>query len=192
MSMCAERKGATMSLTDVLLAVLVAAGIWAVAELAITIRKARKSIDEVTASANHAIDEIEPIIAKADGMVDDLQPSAKQVEPILESARDAVDSANESLAKINGILDDVSEVSGTAADATNVVSAGVARVAAGAATAGARIASALGAKPRGEHALEEGAPAAEPEDAKEASSDKGYVTYPSVQESQDADKETGR
>ena len=51
----------------IVLIVLVIAAIWAVVELALTIKKARTSIDEVTRSANDTIEQLQPIISKADG-----------------------------------------------------------------------------------------------------------------------------
>ena len=106
----------------IVLIVLVIAAIWAVVELALTIKKARTSIDEVTRSANDTIEQLQPIISKADGIVDDLQPSVKQVTPLLESAIKTVDTATVSLEQVNDILGDVSEVSSTASAATNVAS----------------------------------------------------------------------
>ena len=44
-----------MSPLDIALVVLVVVAIWAVVELALTIRKARASVDEVTTSANETI-----------------------------------------------------------------------------------------------------------------------------------------
>ena len=107
-----------MSPLSILLIVLVVAGIWAVVELALTIRRAR---DDVTRAANETIEQVQPVIAKLDGAMDDLQPSLKQVDPIVAKASVALDEANEGLRKVNGILGDVSTVSGTAAGVTDVV-----------------------------------------------------------------------
>ena len=89
----------------IVLIVLVIAAIWAVVELALTIKKARTSIDEVTRSANDTIEQLQPIISKADGIVDDLQPSVKQVTPLLESAIKTVDTATVSLEQASGVVD---------------------------------------------------------------------------------------
>ena len=115
-----------MSPLDIALVALVAVAVWAVAELALTIRKARASVDELTASANEAIAQIQPIIAKVDGMVDDLDPAMKQVNPLLVKTEAAVDSATQSLDGLNIILGDVSTVTGTASAVTDTVSKGVA------------------------------------------------------------------
>lgn len=123
-----------MSPLSILLIVLVAAGIWALVELALTIRKTRGAVDEVARSANETIEQVQPVIAKLDGAMDDLQPSIKQVDPMVAKAQDALDEANESLRRVNGILGDVSTVSGTAAgvtDAVNQVTAAAADAASG-------------------------------------------------------------
>ncbi len=166
-----------MSVTQVLVAILIAVAIWAVAELAIMFRKTRKSIDEVTRSANEAIDQVKPIITKADGIVDDLQPSVKQVDPILRKAQVTVDEANQSLQKVNGILDDVSSVSDTAANVTGAVSTGVAKVAEGAANATARLASRISGKPAPQARELEDGTAKETESKLEDTPSDGYVVY---------------
>ncbi|MBQ1840094.1 MAG: hypothetical protein II128_02015, partial [Atopobiaceae bacterium] len=61
-----------MSPLSILLLVLAVAGIWAVVELALTLRKARTTLDEVSHSATEAMDQATPVIAKLDGVVDEL------------------------------------------------------------------------------------------------------------------------
>lgn len=116
---------------QLVLVILVLAAVWAVVELALTLRHARASVDEVTQTANETIEQAQPIIAKLDGVMDDLQPAIKQVDPLVERVGDAVDSANESLGKVNGILGDVSSVSSTAADVTDMVNGVATSAAAG-------------------------------------------------------------
>lgn len=106
---------------DILLVVLVCAAVWAVVELALTIRKARSAVDDITRSANETIEQVQPIINKIDGAVDDLQPAIKEVAPLVEKAQSAVDVATVDLARVNDVLSDVSEVSGTAANVTTAV-----------------------------------------------------------------------
>ena len=114
-----------MNYLDIALVVLALVGIWAVIEVALTVRGARKSIDKVTSTANEVIAQTQPIVAKLDGMVDELQPAAKDVPALMEKANTALDSANESLTSVNAILDDVASVSGTAAGVTEVVNGAV-------------------------------------------------------------------
>lgn len=169
----------------IVLIVLVAVAIWAVVELALTIKKARASIDEVTRSANDTIEQLQPIISKADGIVDDLQPSVKKVTPLLESTIKTVDTATVSLDKVNDILSDVSEVSATASAATNVAS-GVVDSAANAAVGLVNKITGKAAHKPGIEGTDpakltdgEAASAPEPESEPEpaAPRESGYVTY---------------
>ena len=116
---------------QIVLVILVLAAVWAVVELALTLRHARASVDEVTRTANETIEQAQPVIAKLDGVMDDLQPAIRQVDPLVERVGDAVDSANESLGRVNGILGDVSSVSSTAADVTDMVNGVATSAAAG-------------------------------------------------------------
>lgn len=118
-----------MDVLRIALVLLAAAGIWAVVELALTFRKTRDSVDEltkqvgdITTSANETIGQVQPIIAKVDGMVSDLEPAVKQVEPLLEKATTAVDVVTVDLASVNDILVDVSSVTDTATNVTSTVS----------------------------------------------------------------------
>ncbi len=97
-----------MSPLSILLIVLAAAGIWAIVELALTLRKARTTLDEVSHSATEAIDQATPVIAKLDGVVDELQPALREVTPLVEKIEDTLDEANTGLGKVNNILGDVS------------------------------------------------------------------------------------
>lgn len=110
-----------MSYLDIALLVLVCVAVWAVVELALTMRGARRSIDEVTTSANEVIEQAQPIVAKLDGMADELEPAIKGVTPIVEKANVTVSSANVSLERVNAILADVSSVSGAASSVTDAV-----------------------------------------------------------------------
>ncbi|MBO7675565.1 MAG: DUF948 domain-containing protein [Atopobiaceae bacterium] len=118
-----------MDVLRIALVLLAAAGIWAVVELALTFRKTRDTVDEltkqvgeITTSANDTIEQLQPIIVKVDGMVTDLEPAVKQVEPLLEKATTAVDVVTVDLASVNDILVDVSSVTDTATNVTSTVS----------------------------------------------------------------------
>ena len=172
---------ATMDPLHIALLVLVVAAVWAVVELALTIKKARTSIDEVTRSANDTIEQLQPIISKADGMVDDLQPSLKKVTPLLESTIKTVDTATVSLDKVNDILGDVSEVSSTASAATTVASG----VVDSAANAAVGLVNKITGKPASPHAAIGDADRAkltdgdfpQPVEPAPAPGASGYVTY---------------
>lgn len=111
-----------MSVLDIVLVVLAAVAVWAVAELAVTLRRTRRQVEELTSSANEVIQQAQPVVAKLDGIVDELEPAAKQLGPLAGKADVTLDAANEALGRVNGILEDVSSVSGTASSVSGAVS----------------------------------------------------------------------
>jgi uncharacterized protein YoxC len=181
-----------MSPLSILLLVLVAAGVWAVVELALTLRKARTTLDEVSHSATEAIDQATPVIAKLDGVVDELQPALREVTPIVEKLGETMDEANTSLNRVNGILGDVSSathgVSSVGESASRILdtatSAAVGVVSKVASFGGITI-------PEGQQLIGKGTPEqqeVEPvaEKAPEAPARKaGYVTYAPVAQASD-------
>ena len=109
----------------ILLVILVIAGIWAVIELALTIRRARTtvdSLDKTMGEVNDMLAETRPVVAKLDGAIDELQPALTQVEPLLKSANVAVDALTSNLIEVEAVVRDVSTVTGAAANAGNAVS----------------------------------------------------------------------
>lgn len=114
-----------MDLLHILLVLLVIAGIWAVIELALTIRRARTtvdSLDKTMGEVNDMLAETRPVVAKLDGAIDELQPALTQVEPLLKSANVAVDALTSNLIEVEAVVRDVSAVTGAAANAGNAVS----------------------------------------------------------------------
>lgn len=110
---------------EIVLIVLVIAAIWAVAELALTLRRTRgvaNSLDETVSKLNNTIAEAQPIVAKLDGAVDELQPALAQVEPLLKSTNTAVDALTANLVEVESVVRDVSSVTGAAANAGSAVS----------------------------------------------------------------------
>lgn len=109
----------------ILLVLLVIAGIWALIELALTIRRARTtvdSLDKTMGEVNDMLAETRPVVAKLDGAIDELQPALTQVEPLLKSANVAVDALTSNLIEVEAVVRDVSTVTGAAANAGNAVS----------------------------------------------------------------------
>lgn len=109
----------------ILLVLLVIAGIWAVIELALTIRRARTtvdSLDKTMGEVNDMLAETRPVVAKLDGAIDELQPALTQAEPLLKSANVAVDALTSNLIEVEAVVRDVSAVTGAAANAGNAVS----------------------------------------------------------------------
>lgn len=110
---------------QIVLIALAAVGVWAVAELAITLRRARgavDSIDRAVEGVNDVVTEARPVIAKLDGAIDDLAPALAQVEPLLKQAGVAVEALSADLIEVNGVLRDVSQVTGTVSTASGAVS----------------------------------------------------------------------
>ncbi len=193
----------TLEPLDLMLIVLCIAAVWAIFELAMTLRKARTAIDEISHSATEAIDQATPIIAKLDGVVDDLQPTLQEVTPLVEKASVTLDRANVGLGAVNGILGDVSStthgIAGVGESASRIVntatSAAVGVVSKVASLGGINI-------PEGQQLIGKGTPEPEPEDevvvggapaqAEEAeepapAKKSGYVTYAPVKSQDDAD-----
>lgn len=109
----------------ILLVLLVIAGIWALIELALTIRRARTtvdSLDKTMGEVNDMLAETRPVVAKLDGAIDELQPALTQVEPLLKSANVAVDALTSNFIEVEAVVRDVSAVTGAAANAGNAVS----------------------------------------------------------------------
>ena len=83
-----------MTPLNIALICLAVAGVWAIVEVALTLRTSRKKLDELTTSVNETINGVTPIVAKLDGVVDELNPALKQVEPLLEKVGTAVDAVS--------------------------------------------------------------------------------------------------
>lgn len=175
-----------MDILQIALIALVVVGVWAVVEVALTMRAARRDVERLTSSATEVIEQAQPVVAKLDGMVDELEPAVKQVAPLLEKTEGAVDAANVSLERLNGILEDVSSVSGTASTVTDAVNRVAESAASGVASvvtrlrggASAEEAARLDASPEPERVeLQPGGPTQGPE---EPSAPTRYVDYGEV------------
>lgn len=109
---------------QIVLIVLALAGVWAVAELALTLRRTRgvvSSLNKTVEQLNGTLEEARPMVAKLDAAVDELQPAMAQIEPLLKQANVAVEALSADLIEVNGVLRDVSAVSGAAASTSNAV-----------------------------------------------------------------------
>ncbi|WP_028264092.1 DUF948 domain-containing protein [Atopobium fossor] len=184
-----------MSPMEIALIVLVVAGIWAVIELAVTLRSSRKSMSELTNTVNDAVAEVKPVVQKLDGVIDELQQSSKQLEPLLEKTSVAVDAITVDLIRVDDILSDVSTVTATGANLSSAVS----KVTAGAAdsvagivgklttTASKTVSSKLGLSSSQTTAALQDSASADTQDVNDADSMKphkqskpAYFTYPDV------------
>lgn len=166
------------------LIVLVIAGVWAVIELALFLRRTRKGVADITDSLSETISELRPTVAKLDGIVDELGSSSKQIEPLLEKATTTVDLVNVNLVRTESVLADVNtatntaaqistSVTGAAGNAANAV-AGVVNKVAGKVSGKASSKTLEGAATGDVARLEAtAAPAVE-----QVKGDAGYFTYP--------------
>lgn len=114
-----------MSPIQIALLLLAVAGVWAIAELALTLRKTRNvvdSLDKTVNDLNNTIAEAQPVVAKLDGAVDELTPALAQMEPLLKSSKTAVDALTSNLVEVEAVVRDISEVTGSMAEASNAVS----------------------------------------------------------------------
>lgn len=114
-----------MSPIQIALLLLAVAGVWAIAELALTLRKTRNvvdSLDKTVNDLNNTIAEAQPVVAKLDGAVDELTPALAQMEPLLKSSKTAVDALTSNLVEVEAVVRDISEVTGNMAEASNAVS----------------------------------------------------------------------
>ena len=114
-----------MSPIQIALLLLAVAGVWAVIELALTLRKTRTvvdSLDQTVGDLNNTLAEAQPVVAKLDGAVDELTPALARVEPLLKSSKTAVDALTSNLVEVEAVVRDISQVTGSVAEASNAVS----------------------------------------------------------------------
>ena len=79
-----------MSPIQIALLLLAVAGVWAIVELALTLRKTRNvvdSLDKTVNDLNNTIAEAQPVVAKLDGAVDELTPALARWSRCLSRAR---------------------------------------------------------------------------------------------------------
>lgn len=107
-----------MSISDIILCVvLVAVGlaiIWLVVELALTIRKTRATVTDVS-------EQIKPSIANIEKITTDIQPVIQKVDPLVERVSLTVDAANLEIMRVDEILGDVSKISGSVSKTVGAV-----------------------------------------------------------------------
>ena len=176
------------------LVVLVIAGVWAVVELALVLRRTRRSVETLTDTVNDTLGEVRPVIAKLDGAVDELVPASREVEPMLKKASTTIDLVNVDLVRLEGMLSDVNTVTDTSARVSTAVTGAAESVASGVAGAVGKVAGKVtgaGSRRRQEKLSASETPHLEPpHDATAAgdgapsprvehvTGDSGYFTYP--------------
>lgn len=188
------------------LVVLVIVGVWAVVELALVLRRARRSVETLTDAVSDTIGEVRPVIAKLDGAVDELAPASREVEPMLKKASTAIDLVNVDLVRLEGILSDVNAVTDTGARVSGAVTGAAESVASGVASAVGKVAGKVtGSKRQQQKLAGQETPHLEaPQGSGEApaseapaprvehvTGDSGYFTYPAADGAAADDAATG-
>lgn len=90
----------------VVLVVLGVAAIWLVVEIALMVRKSRKTVEELK-------QQLEPSIASVNAMADSLEPAVAKIDPLMDRVTLTMDAANLEIMRIDTILEDVGEMTGT-------------------------------------------------------------------------------
>ena len=98
----------------VVLAVVGAAIVWLVVELALTVRRARSSVTKV-------VSQIEPTIANVEKITTDIQPIIQKADPLVERVSLTVDAANLEIMRVDEILEDVGNITGSVSKTVGAV-----------------------------------------------------------------------
>lgn len=88
--------------------------VWFVVELAITVRKARTTIDDLKS-------QVDPIIANANELTESAKPAIAKVDPLVDRVQLTVDAANLEIMRVDQILEDVTQITDTVSTATVAV-----------------------------------------------------------------------
>lgn len=97
-----------------LFVIAAAALIWLGVELAVTVRRARRAIDDVQK-------QVEPTLASLEAITESLEPAAAKIDPLIDRASLTIDAANLEIMRVDQILEDVSEVTDTLSTAANAM-----------------------------------------------------------------------
>lgn len=109
----------------IILAVLALAGVWAVIEIALTLRKVRQAVGEATdvlsdvkGSVNTLVTELQPVIGHVDEVVVQATPAVGNIVPVLGNTATTIDTLNSNLERVEDILSDASKLTGAASSAS--------------------------------------------------------------------------
>ena len=106
---------------QVALIALIVAAIWAVVELALTLRTSRSKVEKLSEEMENTLQEVQPVVQKLDGIADEIGPAIKKAEPIMDQADLAMNVLTQDLNKVNSILGDVSQLTGIASGVSTQV-----------------------------------------------------------------------
>lgn len=110
---------------QIALIVLAVAGVWAVVEVALVLRRTREtiaSLDKTVEGINATIEDVRPVITRLDETIDSLQPALDQLEPLLHNSSIAIEALSADLLEVNAVLRDVSQISDNVTNASDAVS----------------------------------------------------------------------
>ncbi len=88
--------------------------VWFVVELALTIRKTRKTVTAIK-------EEIDPSLASIKKITADLEPVITKVDPLVERVSLTVDAANLEIMRVDQILENVTDITGSVNKAVGAV-----------------------------------------------------------------------
>ncbi|MEG0323086.1 MAG: DUF948 domain-containing protein [Raoultibacter sp.] len=91
-----------------------AALVWLVIELVMTLRKTRKTVDDLKK-------QVEPTLANVQELTEGLKPVVAKVDPLVERISLTVDATNLEIMRVDQILDDVNDITGSLSSAVDAV-----------------------------------------------------------------------
>lgn len=102
--------------------------VWLVVEVVMTLRKARKTVDDVQEqitpvleSVNRITTDLEPTVKRIDEMTAQLEPAVAKVDPLVDRVTLTVDAANLEIMRVDQILEDVTQVTGALSNTVDAV-----------------------------------------------------------------------
>lgn len=112
-----------MGTSEVLHIVLIVAGIvalaaliWLLVELVMTVRKARDTVDAVQK-------QLEPTLANVEELTEGCKPIISKVDPLMDRATLTIDAVNLEIMRVDKILEDAGDITSKATSAVNAVDA---------------------------------------------------------------------
>lgn len=104
--------------------------VWLIAELALTMRRTRKTVAEVQkqvepviANVERITTELEPAVQSVKAITAQLEPTMAKVDPLLDRVTLTVDAANLEIMRVDQILEDVTQITGSVSSTLDTVDA---------------------------------------------------------------------
>lgn len=104
--------------------------VWLIAELALTMRRTRKTVAEVQkqvepviANVERITTELEPAVQSVRAITAQLEPTVAKVDPLLDRVTLTVDAANLEIMRVDQILEDVTQITGSVSNTLDTVDA---------------------------------------------------------------------